>query len=184
MFEIKNHNLYMDGVSTVELANQFGTPLYVYSEDKILANLKEIKNAFLSKYENSHAAFACKAFCTKYICRLLDQEGFWLDVVSGGELYTAMSVNFPANRIEFNGNNKSIEEIKLALNYGVNRFVVDSVSEFFTLEQICKQMGRSANILFRITPNVSANTHDYISTGKKDSKFGIPLNEMILFRGP
>lgn len=181
MFEIKNHTLYMDGVSTVTLAEQFGTPLYVYSENKIIENLNEIKNAFINKYENSHAAFACKAFCTKYICRLLDQEGFWLDVVSGGELYTAMSVNFTAERIEFNGNNKSIEEIKLALNYGVNRFVVDSVSEFYTLESICKHMDIQANILFRITPNVSANTHDYISTGKKDSKFGIPLNETVLF---
>ena len=181
MFSIKNHQLYIDQVEASELAKTYGTPLYVYSENKIKSQLDTIKEAFLNKYPDTHAAFACKAFCTKYMCRLLEKEGFWLDVVSGGELYTAIKSEFPASRIEFNGNNKSDEELIMALDYGINRFVVDNPSELYHLEQLCLDRSIKANVLFRITPAVSANTHDYISTGKKDSKFGIPLDDDILY---
>lgn len=181
MFTIKDHVLHVEEVSTKMLAEAYGTPLYVYSEAKLKEQLDEIKSAFLEAYENTHAAFACKAFSTKYMCRLLDREGFWLDVVSGGELYTAISADFPAHRIEFNGNNKSIEELTMAITYGVGRIVIDDVSEIELLEALCREHERKVNVLFRITPGVSAATHDYISTGKKDSKFGIPLNEEVLY---
>lgn len=181
MFNIDQHNLTIEGVSTVELAREYGTPLYVYSENKILEKLENIKKSFLGKYKNTHAAFACKAFCTKYMCRLLKDEGFWLDVVSGGELYTALESGFPADRIEFNGNNKSDEELLMALNEGVGRIVVDNIDELYHLEKMCEERALTVKILFRVTPEVSAKTHDYISTGKKDSKFGIPLDETIIF---
>ena len=181
MFNIKNHELYIDQVAVTSLAKKYGTPLYVYSENKIIEQLDTIKSAFLDKYPDTHAAFACKAFCTKYMCRLLEKEGFWLDVVSGGELYTAIKSDFPADRIEFNGNNKSDEELIMALDYGINRFVVDNASELYHLEKLCIDKSVKANVLFRITPEVSANTHDFISTGKKDSKFGIPLDDAILY---
>lgn len=181
MYNIDRHTLMVEGVSTIELAKNYGTPLYIYSETKILEQLEKIRVAFLNKYENTHAAFACKAFCTKYMCRLLDKEGFWLDVVSGGELYTAIEAGFPSERIEFNGNNKSDEELEMAIKAGVGRIVVDNIDELYHLENMCLDLKTRMSILFRVTPEVSAKTHDYISTGKKDSKFGIPLDESIIF---
>ncbi|MBE0449778.1 MAG: diaminopimelate decarboxylase [Clostridia bacterium] len=181
MLKTNDSTLFVDGVSTVELADAFGTPLYVYSEHRIKENLNEIRTSFLSKYPNTHAAYACKAFCTLYMCKLLNEEGFWIDVVSGGELFTAIKAKFPPGRIEFNGNNKSEEELVMALDYGVERIVVDNVSELYHLEKLCMNLGKTVKILFRITPAVSSDTHEYITTGRKDSKFGIPLNEDILY---
>ncbi|NTW91504.1 MAG: diaminopimelate decarboxylase, partial [Erysipelotrichaceae bacterium] len=109
------------------------------------------------------------------------REGFWLDVVSGGELYTALQSDFPAENIEFNGNNKSLEELEMAIKHSVGRIVIDDLSEIAIIESLCSTYQKSCNVLFRITPGVSANTHDYISTGKKDSKFGISLEPQIIF---
>jgi diaminopimelate decarboxylase len=181
MFDIIKNQLHIDGVSTLSLAEQYGTPLYVYSEKKILENLNEIKSAFTQKYPNTHAAYACKAFCTLYMCKLLEKEGFWLDVVSGGELYTALKADFPAERIEFNGNNKSLDELNLALDNNIGRIVIDNISEMDILENLCKEKNKSVKILFRITPGVMSDTHEYITTGKKDSKFGIPLDEELIY---
>lgn len=181
MFDIIKNQLHIDGVSTLSLAKQYGTPLYVYSEKKILENLNEIKSAFTQKYPNTHAAYACKAFCTLYMCKLLEKEGFWLDVVSGGELYTALKADFPAERIEFNGNNKSLDELNLALDNNIGRIVIDNISEMDILENLCKEKNKSVKILFRITPGVMSDTHEYITTGKKDSKFGIPLDEELIY---
>lgn len=181
MFDTQGNTLHIDGISTTDIAKAFGTPLYVYSENRILDRLAQIRTHFLDKYPNSHAAYACKAFCTLYMCRLLEREGFWLDVVSGGELFTAMHAGFPAERIEFNGNNKSGEELKMALNYGVERIVIDNVQELYDVEALYKRSGRTVKVLFRITPDVNTDTHAYISTARKDSKFGIPLDVTILF---
>lgn len=181
MFTTQGNTLFVDGVSTVALANTFNTPLYVYSENRILHQLSEIRSHFLDKYPNTHAAYACKAFCTLYMCRLLKEQGFWLDVVSAGELFTAIQADFPADRIEFNGNNKSSEELEMALKYGVERIVVDNVQELYIVESLYKRHNRKVKVLFRITPDVSTDTHAYISTAKKDSKFGIPLDEAILY---
>jgi diaminopimelate decarboxylase len=181
MFKITNNQLYIEGCSTSDLALQYGTPLYVYSENTILEKLNEIKKSFIDKYPNTHAAYACKAFCTGYICKLMAQEGFWLDVVSGGELYTALKVGFPPEHIEFNGNNKSEEELLLALNNNVGRIVVDNVSELHDLNQLCIKVNKKTKILFRITPGVMSDTHEFITTGKKDSKFGIPLDDFIIY---
>lgn len=178
MYTQENQTLFVEGVSTLELAATYGTPLYVYSETKILENLQAIRSAFLDKYPNTHAAYACKAFCSQYICRLLAEQGFWLDVVSGGELYTALAAGFPPERVEFNGNNKSPEELRYALDHGIGRIVVDNPSELYVIEQIATY---PVKVLFRLTPNVSTDTHEYISTGKKDSKFGIPLDDAVLF---
>ncbi len=173
--------LSLDGVRAIDLVEQYGTPLYVYSEKAILWQLNCIKEAFVDKYPNTHAAYACKAFCSKYLCKLLAAEGFWIDVVSGGELYTALASGFPAERIEFNGNNKTRHELQMALEAGVGRIVIDAVTELYTIAQLVDSLQLPpAKVLFRITPNVDSHTHDYITTGKKDSKFGIVLDDEIL----
>ena len=179
--EIKDGILYFDGCSTVDLAKQYGTPLYVMSEGDIEDKMREIKTCFLDKYPNTRAAYASKAFCTMAIYKICEKEGFCIDIVSGGELHTAIKAGFPAERIEFNGNNKLPHEIEEALDYGIGRFIVDGLQEVALIEAICKEKGKIANILFRVTPGVAASTHDYITTGKKDSKFGIPLDEDVFF---
>lgn len=179
--EIKDGILYFDGCSTVDLAKQYGTPLYVMSEGDIEDKMREIKNCFLDKYPNTRAAYASKAFCTMAIYKICEKEGFCIDIVSGGELHTAIKAGFPAERIEFNGNNKLPQEIEEALDYGIGGFIVDGLQEVALIEAICKEKGKTANILFRVTPGVAASTHDYITTGKKDSKFGIPLDEDVFF---
>ena len=113
--EIKDNHLFWDGCDTVALAKEFGTPLYVFSVTEIRTQCRAIREEFLSRYENTRAAYASKAFNTLAMLRLIDEEGLSLDVVSGGELYTAIQAGFPAEQIEFNGNNKSIDELALAI---------------------------------------------------------------------
>ena len=179
--EIKNNTLYFDGCNTVELAEKYGTPLYVMSETAIVEKCSEIRNTFLNKYERTRAAFASKAFLNLAMCKIIEKEGLCMDVVSGGELYTAMKADFPAERIEFNGNNKSVEELSLAIDYNIGRIIVDGLDELSLIEEICKEKGKKVNILYRITPGVKSDSHDYIVTGKKDSKFGIPLDDEVIF---
>jgi len=180
--EIKENVLYIDGCNSVKLVEKYGSPLYVYSESDILARCKALKNDFLLRYKNTRVAYASKAFLNTYMCKLMEKEGMCIDVVSGGELYTAIKASFPAEHIEFNGNNKSREEIEMALNYGIGRFIVDSEVEIDFLEEICSDLDKKANVLYRINPGVkSEDTHDYNSTATKDAKFGIPLDQKILY---
>lgn len=179
--QIKNGELYFDGCSTIELAKKYGTPLYVLSETDIVSRFKELKDCFTDKYENTRVAYAAKAFSTMAMFRLCQREGVCIDVVSAGELYTAIKSGFPPEMIEFNGNNKLPYEIELALEYGIGRFIVDGLEEVDLIEAICMEKGKKADILFRITPGVKSDSHDYIVTGKKDSKFGIPLDEDVLY---
>lgn len=177
----QNNTLYFDQCNTAELAKKYGTPLYVISENSILKQCNEVKSSFLDRYPNTRAAYACKAFCTLAMCKIMEREGFCLDVVSGGELYTAIQANFPPEHIEFNGNNKQYEELSMAVEYGIGRIIIDGLQELALLEQVCQEKGKTANILYRITPGVTLDTHEYISTGKKDSKFGIPLDDDVIY---
>ena len=179
--EIKNGVLYFDGCDTTALAEKYGTPLYVMSETAIVKKCKELRTAFLDKYERTRAAYAAKAFLTVGMCKIIEREGLCIDVVSGGELYIAIKADFPAERVEFNGNNKSLKEIALAVDYNIGRIIVDGLDELDLIEQVCREKGKKANILYRITPGVKSDSHDYIVTGKKDSKFGIPLEDEIIF---
>lgn len=179
--EIKNNRLYWDGCDTVALAEQYGTPLYVLSETAVVNECQTLQKDFIQKYDNVRVAYATKAFNTLAMLKLIEREGLCLDVVSGGELYTAIKAKFPAEHIEFNGNNKSIEELELAIDYGVGRIIVDGIQEVQLIQALCREKNTTANILFRITPEVNVSTHEFISTGQKDSKFGIPLDENILF---
>ncbi len=179
--EVKDNILYFDGCNTIELGKKYGTPLFVYSENAIIKECNEIKKCFLDKYENTRAAYATKAFSSIAMCKIMDREGFCMDVVSGGELYTAIKANFPPEKIEFNGNNKLKNELEMAVDYGIGRIIIDGLQELELIESICKEKNKKMNVLYRITPGVDSHTHDYITTGKKDSKFGIPLDEEVIY---
>jgi len=178
--EIREGKLFFDGCDMTEIAKKHGTPLYVYSETDIIERFDELKRDFVEKYERVRVAYAAKAFFPLAMAKLVDECGMCVDVVSGGELYTAIKAGFPAEKIEFNGNNKSVRELKMAVDYGIGRIIVDSLQEVSLIEKICKEKGKIAKILFRVTPGVNSASHDYIVTGNKDSKFGIPLDDEVI----
>ena len=180
LMEIKDGRLFFDGCDLTQLAEGFGTPLYVYSQNVIKARAAELREAFLDGHPKNRVAYAAKAFCCTAMLKLAEKEGLCVDVVSGGELFTAIKAGFPAERIEFNGNNKSVRELEMAVDYGISRVIIDSLSELSLLEDICRSRGKKMQVLYRITPGVKADSHDYIVTGKKDSKFGIPLDDEIV----
>lgn len=169
-------NLKFSGADVVQLAAKYGTPLYVVSEDYIVDRCSEIREDFLNRYENTMAVYASKAFLTKEMARIINREGLGMDVVSGGELYTAIKVDFPLDKIVFHGNNKTPHELELAIANGVGRIVVDNLYELYMIEEMAKAYNEVVNILFRVSPGVNSHTHKYIQTGQVDSKFGIPLS--------
>ena len=173
---INGNNLTIGGVDTLALAKEYGTPLYVLDENKI----RECCRAYVSSVEkyyggNGRIHYASKAMCTKEMCRIMAEENLGIDVVSGGELYTAHAAGFPMDKVCFHGNNKTADEIAMALEFGVGRFVVDNEYELKTLSRMAKEKGVTANVLFRIKPGIDAHTHDFVKTGQIDSKFGVAL---------
>ena len=171
----KGH-LTLGGADTVELANTYGTPLYVLDENDIRNNCRQFKGAFDKYYEaGARVYYASKAFSCKEMYRIVNSEGLCTDVVSGGELYTALSVGFPAEKIGFHGNNKTPEELSFALDSGVGRIIVDNIFELHTLNSLAKEKGLCQKILLRIKPGIDCHTHDYIKTGQIDCKFGFAL---------
>ncbi|MCE1249022.1 MAG: diaminopimelate decarboxylase [Firmicutes bacterium] len=169
--------LHIGGCSTVDLAEKFGTPLYVYDEESIRNCCRQYKQAF-AKYPKTNILFAAKAFMTSAICRIMHQEGLGLDLVSGGEIYTAVKTGFPMERTFLNGNNKSAEELEFALKAGVGRIDVDNFSEMELLDKVAKSINMKADVLLRITPGIECHTHDYIKTGHEDTKFGFDLSQL------
>ncbi len=171
----KNH-LTIGGADATEIAQQYGTPLYVMDEGQIRKNCRSFTSSMRRNYaERGLVLFASKAFCCKEMCRVCADEGMGLDVVSGGELFTAKSADFPMDKICFHGNNKSPQELEMALEFGVGRIVVDNLEELERLEAIAARLGKTAEILLRIKPGVEAHTHEFIRTGQIDSKFGFAL---------
>lgn len=179
-FECIDSNLVFAGYDTVELAKKYGTPLYVLSEDIIRQRCWELKANFLHRYKNTKVAYASKAFLTLTMCKIIESEGLLLDVVSGGELYTALKANFPTERIILHGNNKSYEELEMAIENNLGRIIVDSIDEIELIDEIATQKKKKVKILIRVSPGVEGKTHKYISTGQKDSKFGIPLVKGVI----
>ena len=179
--QILNSQLHIDNISTVDIAKKYGTPLYVYSYEEIKNQIQTLKEQFEYKYENVRIAYASKAFNCIAICQIMQHLGVCLDIVSEGELYTAKKAGFDMKNIEINGNNKLISELEDAIEYGVGRIIVDGLSELDIIEDICKRKNKRTKILFRITPGVDSHTNEKISTGKLDSKFGIPIDEDVLY---
>lgn len=171
----KGH-LTIGGCDTVELAKKYGTPLYVMDEDEIRRNCREFVNSINENYDgNGMVLYAGKAFLCKEICRICAQEGMGLDVVSGGELHTALSAGFPAERIYFHGNNKTPDELQQAVDNNVGCIVVDNINELERLEETAGRADKKTDILLRIKPGIDAHTHSFIKTGQIDSKFGFAL---------
>lgn len=169
-----NHegHLIIGGCDTVELAREFGTPLYLFDEFTIRSKCREYREAFSKLYPECSVIYAGKAFLHCALAKILAEERLGLDVVSGGELGIAQQSGFPAASIYFHGNNKSPEELTAALKYGVGRIVVDNAYELEMLEGIAAGLGKKQDILLRLSPGVDPHTHHYIATGVVDSKFG------------
>lgn len=174
-------HLEIGGVDTTDLKAQFGTPLYVVDEQLVRERCREYMEAFRASGLGFQVAYASKAFCVMAMCALAAEEGLSLDVVSDGELFTALQAGFPAERIHFHGNNKTLEEIEMALDAEIGCFVVDNFNELHLLQAVAADKNRKVNILLRVTPGVEAHTHEYISTGQTDSKFGFDIGNGTAF---
>ncbi|TBL79803.1 diaminopimelate decarboxylase [Paenibacillus thalictri] len=177
----KGH-LEIGGCDATWLAQTHGTPLYVMDEELIRRRCREFVGAFRASGLQFQVAYASKAFCTMAMCRIVEEEGMSLDVVSDGELHTALLAGFPAERIHFHGNNKTPQEIEMALDAGIGCFVVDNFIELHMLNAIAGEKRKKAKMLYRITPGVEAHTHEFISTGQTDSKFGFDLQNGSAYR--
>lgn len=168
-------HLWIGGCDATELANQYGTPLIVYDEVEIRNRFREFHAAFRTEGIRYGIAYASKAFCTLAMCRLAADEGASVDVVSGGELYTALQAGVSPLQIHMHGNNKSRMELEYAVESGISQIIVDNFVEMAMLNEIAAKAGRIVDVLLRISPGVEAHTHQYISTGQQDSKFGFDL---------
>lgn len=169
-------HLEIGGCDSVDLAKEYGTPLYVMDEAVIRRNCRLYKDA-MDKYYDGYGLvlYACKAFCNLAACRIAYQEGLGLDVVSGGELFTAAKAGFPMEKVYFHGNNKTPDEIRMGIDYNVGRFVVDNYEELKIIEKIAGERNTKVKISIRIKPGIDAHTHEFIKTGQIDSKFGVAL---------
>ena len=168
-------HLSIAGCDVVDLAREYGTPLYIFDEFTLRHNCREFAAEFTKRYPDTLIVYASKAFLNGALALILQEEGLGLDVVSGGELTIALSVDFPADRIYFHGNNKTLEELTLALDHGIGRVVVDNSYELELLDGLCRARRARQDVLLRITPGVDPHTHRYTTTGTLDSKFGFPL---------
>ncbi len=169
----KGH-LHIGGIDLLELAAEFGTPLFVYDEDQLRHASREAVNAW-----GDGVAYATKAFLCRAMARLAYEEGLHLDVASGGELFVALSAGVPAERLVLHGNNKSTDELAAALDHGVGRIVVDSFDEMARLGVLSETLPPSSDrprVLVRVTPGVEAHTHEFVRTGQEDSKFGFSVS--------
>ena len=177
----ENGNLSIGGVDTVELAKEYKTPLYVMDQELIETTIDKMKESFKSSRFNTKIAYAGKAFLTMGMIKLVDSKGLDLDVVSGGEMYTAYKAGFPMEKVHLHGNNKTINELEMAVDFGIKEIVIDNEDEIEKLEKICRQKGKKQSVLIRIDPGIEAHTHHYIKTSGLTSKFGISLFQENLF---
>ncbi len=169
-------HLTIGGCDTVALAQKFGTPLYVMDEVKIRKNCEQYRSSVNQFYHGKGMPlYASKAFCCKEICRIINEEKMGLDVVSGGELFTALSVGFPAEHIHFHGNNKTADELSYALQSNVGHIIVDNLTELRMIGGMAEERKKAVDITLRIKPGIDAHTHRFIRTGQIDSKFGFAL---------
>jgi diaminopimelate decarboxylase len=170
-----NGHLTIGGCDVVKLTAEFGTPLYIFDEATLHRSCAEFRDEFGQRYADTLVIYAAKAFINRALAGIFKEEGLGLDVVSGGELSIAKSVDFSMDKVYFHGNNKSREEIELAIGWSIGRIVVDNLYELSLVNEIAKKYGVKQDILLRLTPGIDAHTHEYVTTGIIDSKFGLPI---------
>ncbi len=174
--EVNNRgHLVIGSCDTVDLADEFGTPLYLFDEFSLRSQCAEFKAEFGQRYRDTTVIYACKAFIHGALAVILREEGLGLDVVSSGEVSIVQSVGFPLDNVYFHGNNKSAGELMLAVKWPIGRIVVDNFHELGMLAEMAEEQGSTPDILLRLSPGVEPHTHRYIATGIVDSKFGFPL---------
>jgi diaminopimelate decarboxylase len=169
-------HLVIGGNDLVKLKEEYGTPLYIIDIATIKDRCRNYKKNFTFADLEVDISYAAKAFICTAMCQLIDKEGLGIDVATGGELFIALNSGFPAEKIYFHGNNKSYEEIKYGLESKVGHFMVDNFTELQTLGGLCEKNKIKQKIMLRINPGIKAGTHEYIQTGKIDSKFGFGLH--------
>lgn len=169
--------LEIGGCDLVKLVEKYGTPLYVLDEFTLRKICKDYKEAFKG-YPKVNMMYASKALCSMATSAIIASEGFGFDVVSAGEIYTVYKAGVNMSKVLFNGNNKSFDELTLALELGVGRISVDNFFELSLLNEIAKSHDKTVDILLRITPGIECHTHEYIQTGHLDSKFGFDLTQI------
>ena len=168
--------LSLGGCRVDDLARRYGTPLYIYDEATLRGACRAYGEALAAHYPGvGHVAYAAKAYLCQALASLLHQEGLGLDAVSGGEMVVARAAGFPMERVHLHGNNKSREELELALDWGIGRIVVDNQHELEALGSLVAERGQRVRIWLRLNPGIEAHTHEYVRTGVLDSKFGLPL---------
>ncbi len=174
--QIKDNILYFGGRSTVELAEKYGTPIYVMDEQTIRNNCRKY-TVSMKKYfgDNSRAFYASKACCFKKIYSIMQSEGMCVDVVSPGEIYTAKSAGFDMSKVCFHSNSKNDFDINFAMDNGVGCFAVDNLEELTAINNFAGERGFKQKIIFRVTPGIDTHTYEAVNTGKVDSKFGFPI---------
>lgn len=170
-----SNHLEIGQIDATELVKKYGSPLYVYDIAVIKNKIKAFKQAFRAYEKKTQVAYASKAFSSLALYEILANEDVSLDVVSGGELHLALKAGFPAERIHFHGNNKSYQELKEALNHGIGCIVIDNFHEIDLLQDLTEELEKTVDVLVRVTPGIEAHTHEYITTGQEDSKFGFDL---------
>ena len=171
----ENGHLNIGGCDVTELAKEYGTPLYIYDEATIRTMAKTFVKEFGTRYTNTVVAYASKAFLTKAMARIANEEGLSLDVVSGGEIAAAIAAGFPAARMDFHGNNKTPDELIYAVESGVGTIVVDGFHELDLLNQLAEERGVEQGIMLRLSPSVDAHTHGHTTTGILDVKSGFSI---------
>lgn len=173
--EIRENRLYFGGRDVTELAKKYGTPLYLLDEDRVRESCRTYVRAMRQAFPKALPLYASKALSIKRLYEIVAGEGMGVDVVSAGELYRANAAGFPMDRVHFHGSSKTDEEIRYGVSLGVGCFVVDSPDELEALDRIAGELGRHQGIMLRLTPGIDPHTFEAVSTGKVDSKFGVPV---------
>ena len=168
-------HLMIGGVDALKLAENFGTPLVVYDVAQIRKQFNALKQAFVAGQVDYAISYASKAFTSIAIYQVINELGGHIDVVSGGELYTALKAGFPTEKISFHGNNKTKDELLMAVENNVGVIILDNFHEIELLKQVLHETNKKVQVMLRITPGVSAHTHEYDQTGQEDSKFGFDV---------
>lgn len=168
----ENGVLSIGGIKVTELAQRYGTPLYIMDQELIEENMRKYKENFRSEKFKTQIVYASKAFLAKAMCQLVEKYDMDIDAVSGGELYTIKASGIDMQRVHMHGNNKSIDELEMCVEYGIGSIIIDNELEIDNLSEVCKRKEKKIKALLRINIGIDAHTHEYIKTSKHSSKFG------------